>query len=74
MGLGDAMEVFGPLLTMIGSVAMLGRQILSGRPGAPVPAQLPRRPVEGNGASIMMIVHVHLPCEGRKCQPGEPPR
>ncbi|MGW4791621.1 hypothetical protein ACWEPC_04255 [Nonomuraea sp. NPDC004297] len=58
MGLGDAVEALGPVLTVIGSVAMLGRQILLGRSRTPAPASLPKGPTEGNGASILVVVHI----------------
>jgi hypothetical protein len=74
MGLGDALEAFGPVLTVIGSLALLGRQILSARPGNSAPASLPEAPLEREDAATMVVVHIHLPRECRECQSGEPPR
>ncbi|GAA2734054.1 hypothetical protein [Actinocorallia aurantiaca] len=41
MGLVEAAQMVGPVLTAIGGLAMLGKQLLSGRFVAPAPASRP---------------------------------
>ncbi len=74
MSLGDAAEAFGPVLTMIGSLAMLGRQMLSSPPGLLSPLRPRKTPIKSEDASVMVVVHVHLPCEGCRCHRGGPRR
>ena len=64
MGLDEAAQMVGPALTAIGGLAMLGKQLLSGRPVAPAPASRSEALEEHDvrtDTSITVVVHVHLP-------------